>query len=241
MKLKQAKQDWESIAQRDPLYAILSDATKRNKKWEEEEFFLTGEQEIAEVIAGLKKKKLLKKFGTALDFGCGVGRLTQPLAKRFEKVYGVDISSMMIHLAKKENKYSKTCKYVLNQQVSLERFKDNTFDFIYSSITLQHIKPAYAKKYVAEFIRVLKPEGILCFQLPTKRRSVVKHIAFRITPFFVLRILMKLLRKNPTRMHGQSKKKVVEFIESEGGVVIETESNWKGGSYGHSLNYYITK
>ena len=39
------------------------------------------------------------RHGTALDFGCGVGRLTHALAPHFERTYGVDVSSTMIEQA----------------------------------------------------------------------------------------------------------------------------------------------
>ena len=35
----------------------------------------------------------------ALDYGCGVGRLTLPLAERCEHVYGVDVSPSMLREA----------------------------------------------------------------------------------------------------------------------------------------------
>ena len=37
---------------------------------------------------------------SALDFGCGIGRLSQALAEHFDQVYGVDISPKMIELAR---------------------------------------------------------------------------------------------------------------------------------------------
>ena len=37
-----------------------------------------------------------------------------------------------------------------------------------SFIVLQHMEPRYAKAYVAEFLRVLRPGGVALFQLPSK-------------------------------------------------------------------------
>lgn len=45
----------------------------------------------------------------ALDFGCGVGRLTQALAAHFDEVTGVDISPSMIKLAKKYSRHGDGC------------------------------------------------------------------------------------------------------------------------------------
>src|ERR1700682_912533 len=49
-----------------------------------------------------------------LDFGCGVGRLTQGPASYFASVRGVDIAPSMIELAKRHNRYPDVCHYDLN-------------------------------------------------------------------------------------------------------------------------------
>ena len=43
--------------------------------------------------------------GIAIDFGYGVGRLTQPLASRFDLAIGIDISPTMIEAAVKLNRF----------------------------------------------------------------------------------------------------------------------------------------
>jgi len=40
-------------------------------------------------------------------------------------------------------------------------------DFVYSRLVLQHIHPRYVRQYLAEFVRVLRNDGVLVFQLPT--------------------------------------------------------------------------
>src|SRR5665213_3636683 len=37
----------------------------------------------------------------------------------------------------------------------LSRFADGSIDMIYSWITLQHVRPRYARQYIREFLRVL--------------------------------------------------------------------------------------
>ena len=51
-------------------------------------------------------------------------------------------------------------------------FDDNSFDFIYSYVVLQHMRPDYALSYLREFVRVLAPGGVMAFQLPCRRISV---------------------------------------------------------------------
>src|ERR1700731_1951070 len=48
--LDKLKNDWESLAERDALWAILTDNTKAGRKWDIAEFMATGEAEIATVM-----------------------------------------------------------------------------------------------------------------------------------------------------------------------------------------------
>jgi SAM-dependent methyltransferase len=104
--------------------------------------------------------------GAALDFGCGVGRLTQALCRHFERAVGVDIAPSMIRLANQFNRFGDRCRYCLNEANDLRLFADDSFDFIYSNLVLQHMQPDYSKNYIKEFVRVLAPGGIAFFQLP---------------------------------------------------------------------------
>ena len=102
--------------------------------------------------------------GEALDFGCGVGRLTQPLARRFSRCWGLDISSKMIEIARTMNT-ELALLFFENREASLALFADGTLSFIYSNIVLQHIPPQYSVQYLKEFVRVLRPDGVLVFQV----------------------------------------------------------------------------
>jgi len=162
---------WESAARRDPLWAILSDPSKRGRRWELQGFFETGRREISLLLYQLKQLKHVPRAGRALDFGCGVGRLSQALASTFTEVVGVDVSPTMIELADRLNRYPQNVRYVLNQSPVLQVFAPETFDFVYSDIVLQHVEPEAAQEYIREFMRVLAPGGVLVFQLPSHRRT----------------------------------------------------------------------
>src|SRR5205807_4159881 len=99
--------------------------------------------------------------GRALDFGCGVGRLTQALCERFDSVAGVDIAPSMIELANRYNRFGARCEYAVNDTDDLSRFADGTFDFAFTLIVLQHMVPKYARRYIAELLRVTATDGVL--------------------------------------------------------------------------------
>ena len=161
-KLSHLKSDWESLAQKDALGAILTDESKSGGKWDVTEFMATGDVEIETVLQHLEGIGLRPDpGGTVLDFGCGVGRLTQALARRFQSCVGVDISQEMITQANALNRYGH-CRYVVNATPQLP-FANETFSFLYSNIVLQHVPRRFAVNYLREFTRVLAPRGMLVF------------------------------------------------------------------------------
>src|SRR6266404_436869 len=95
--LRSLERTWESLAQDDPMWAICTDPARRGRRWEPSEFFATGETEIETVMKHISDLGVHVDFsGIALDFGCGIGRLTQALGRRFRKCIGIDISTTMI-------------------------------------------------------------------------------------------------------------------------------------------------
>lgn len=162
---------WEDAARKDPLWAILSDPAKRNRAWDLDEFFETGRREIARLFTDLRALRYSLRPGDALDFGCGVGRLTQALAPSFQRVTGVDVSPTMIRLAERLNRFPDRVRYVVNTRPDLVVLPAMSFDFIYSDIALQHIPPDQSRAYIAEFLRVLKPGGLAVFQLTAEHRE----------------------------------------------------------------------
>jgi ubiquinone/menaquinone biosynthesis C-methylase UbiE len=162
IRLDKIKYDWDSLAERDAFWAILTDGSKAGGKWDVAEFMTTGNTEIETVMDHLGKIDCIPDAdGAALDFGCGVGRLTQPLARYFASCVGVDISKQMIQRAESLNRYAH-CRYMTISDTRLP-FADASFLFIYSNIVLQHMPQRLSKEYLREFIRVLAAGGVLVF------------------------------------------------------------------------------
>ena len=150
------------------MWAILSDPKRTNNRWDVDEFFATGRTEIAALVAELDKRGLTFNRGRAMDFGCGMGRLTQGLGRVFDHADGVDIADTMIELAREHNQLRDKVEYHLNVADDLSLFEDGRFDFIYSTIVLQHNPPPAARKYIEEFMRVLAEGGLAVFDMPTR-------------------------------------------------------------------------
>src|SRR5690349_3334689 len=154
--------DWEEMAALDPLWAIISEPGKRFGKWELEEFLRTGREEIAVLMQTAAGSGLPKNHRRAIDFGCGVGRLTRALREYFPECYGIDVSEGMLQRARQ---IAPDCAF--RQDNGLRSFPAEFADFIYSSLVLQHQPDK--KRVIAiirDMLRVLAPGGLLVFQMP---------------------------------------------------------------------------
>ncbi|MCL4517914.1 MAG: class I SAM-dependent methyltransferase [Thaumarchaeota archaeon] len=232
MRLKDTKKNWNEFADSDPKSAILTE--KGN--WNQKEFFETGSKEISELLE--KTKQIQFERGRALDFGCGIGRLSRALASHFEEVVGVDISERMIDLAKQYNSDRKNCKFYLNETEDLKAFNDNYFDLIYSARTLQHIDPEYSKNYIKEFLRILSPEGVLVFQLPSERQGVKRFMQKGIHATNTVRT--KINSGPVMEMYGIKQNEVKALILKAKGKPIKVESSGNAPGWTDFL-YYVTK
>src|SRR3954452_19514152 len=103
MSLDSLQEHWNALGAQDPLWAILSDPSKRAGLWRLEDFLETGRSWIAEVVRYLDEICPSAGRDRALDFGCGVGRLTQALAEHFSRCDGIDIAPSMIRQAEELN------------------------------------------------------------------------------------------------------------------------------------------
>jgi SAM-dependent methyltransferase len=168
MKLGELQKNWNQLGMSDPMWAVLTFPGKENNQWEPDAFFETGRVEVAGLLRRAEALGMPKLRRTALDFGCGVGRLTQALADQFAHSTGVDIAPSMIAAARRLNRHGDRCVYQVNDTEDLSRFPAGGMDMVLSRIVLQHMRPEYSMKYMGEFVRVLAPGGLAVFQIPSR-------------------------------------------------------------------------
>jgi SAM-dependent methyltransferase len=160
-------EEWEKNARLDPFFAILTSPEGRGGRWDPDRFFATGIGEVDLLFARLAQVGALpKRFDGFLDFGCGVGRLSQALAARFVNGIGIDISARMIELAKEYNRPALPIDFVRNVRDDLSIIGSGSISFVYSHIVLQHISNDLQRRFIAEFARILEPGGVAAFQIP---------------------------------------------------------------------------
>ena len=161
---------WETWATTDPLFAILSDPAKVGRKWDLTDFMAhTPELDLA--FSTANRLGLSYARERALDFGCGVGRITQALANHFDSVVGLDISEAMVTQARSLNQHGDRCRYVTG---SLRQFSDATFDLAFSVYVIQHVPRTMQSEVLRDLLRVVKPNGLLIIQIAAPPRGVFR-------------------------------------------------------------------
>ena len=100
-----------------------------------------------------------------LDAACGEGYGSALLAKAAESVEGVDISETAVEHARQRYGEIQNLKFHAADCTALP-FEDDEFDRVVSFETLEHL--AEQEQLLAEFRRVLKPDGLLVLSSPDK-------------------------------------------------------------------------
>lgn len=223
--------NWEDLAVLDPFWAVLSLPGRKFGNWDLDSFFRTGRHEVDHLMQVAAELNYPRHFESALDFGCGVGRVTAALARRFTLSYGVDISPHMIQKAQQLNRTTENLRFVLNPGSDLHIFDQNQFDLVYSSRVLQHIpsRPVI-RQYLRDFVRILKPDGLLVFQLPSYiplwRRTQPRARAYELLRAVGIAktLLYKKLQLVPMRLNFMRARDVLRVLASGGARVLRIES-----------------
>ncbi len=121
----------------------------------------------------LKKHLSPSPSDTILDFGCGVGRLSNYIAPFVNGVVGIDKSLKMIDVAREINARHKNVSYQIFGNYPLP-FSEKYFDKIFTYWVLQHIDNDELKTTFLEFRRILKDTGkVYLFEQVRNSESVV--------------------------------------------------------------------
>lgn len=248
MSLGRLRHDWEALATLDPLWAILSDPSRRFGKWDLSEFLRTGDRQIAEVMRHADRLGYPRQRQVALDFGCGVGRNTRALATYFRTCHGVDISDTMIARAREIHKSAPGCEFAVNSTPGLPMFHDESVDMVYTTLVLQHMpNTRVIKSYIAEFTRILRRDGLLVFQLlcalPLKNRLQLRRRLFGLLSALGLtsRFLYEKLQLYPIRIVVVPEREVMAFLGEIGARVLEVQAGPAADEAYKSRTFYVTK
>jgi SAM-dependent methyltransferase len=170
---------WESFARREPYFAVLTspEFLRANLTAEtERRFFATGEQYVA-WMRRVIDERLVPEFAplSTLEYGCGVGRLALPFARRPGRVTAVDRSPAMLDAARREAERHGVRH--IEFLTPRELFTGDpagprpAFDLVNCYGVLQRLRPADGISLLRELVALITPGGVGVFHLPFRSKA----------------------------------------------------------------------
>lgn len=156
---------WEYFGENDPYFAVNTISEMRSESLDDERiklFFSRGEdyikqiwQEIEDHFApGFRPER-------SLDFGCGVARMTLPIARRTTgETVGVDISDSMLDVARKNAEMFGVKNVSFLKSDDTISKVTGKFDFVHSFVVFQHVNPKIGEGIFRRMVEVLAEGGI---------------------------------------------------------------------------------
>ncbi len=155
---EQMREDWDRRARENAAYYVAFGGRCQST----EEFFATAAPVLTTLRSEFRRFPSAPQTLSALEIGCGPGRLLVPLSRDFGRITGVDVSPEMIRLARRNIEGIPNAAAELVSGCDLSGITDESFDFCYSYAVFQHIpRRSVVLSYLSEARRVLKTSGLL--------------------------------------------------------------------------------
>jgi 2-polyprenyl-3-methyl-5-hydroxy-6-metoxy-1,4-benzoquinol methylase len=195
---------WDAFAAREPYFAVLTHARYLREHFDaaaEAEFFDSGEAYVSELY-GIVRARVAPHFApeTVLEYGCGVGRLLIPFARRATNITGVDISQSMLDTARTHISKAGVTNVELRRDLD-----ERTFDLVNCFLVLQRLPRSEGIELLQTLTKRVRDGGVGVFQFPYRAE---------------LSPLVSVSRKARARVPGVNalvnlvRRKSVPFIES---------------------------
>ena len=152
-----ARRDWNHAARYMPKEVT---ATFDAQDWET--YWESGRRQVRDLLDLARGAGPLGS-GLAVEIGCGLGRLTRPLAGHFERVVGADIADEMLKIARRDAA-APNITYELLKPGERLPVDDGAADFVLSWTVFRHVSRSTFEGYLDEARRVLRPGGGLVFE-----------------------------------------------------------------------------
>src|SRR3954468_14973431 len=159
---------WDARAREDALFFV--DSRMAYSAPDEEQFWRGGEEALERLLDLCGGE--IPPGSTVVDIGCGVGRLTRPLARAARQVKAIDVSSEMLAEAQRLNGGLENVEWLHGDGESLQPIADASVDACISHVVFRHIPdPTITLGYISEMGRVLRPGGFAAFELSNDPES----------------------------------------------------------------------
>jgi len=241
--LDQLEKAWTTLAEADPLWAVCVNRERRGGRWDITEFMASGCAEVRLTMERLDQLGICPGRDAALDFGCGVGRLTGALSSYFGSVTGVDIAEPMLARARSLHADQRGCTFVRNDRPDLSAFPDATFDLVYSSIVLQHMPRFLAAGYLQEFARVVRPGGAIAIVVPVAHQRTPSGLVYSLAPQPLIGLLQRRLfgYQAAMQMHTMPARRVGRIVAPTGARLVASDPRPGVGPHWRFACHFIAR
>ena len=165
---------WDELAAREPYFAILADPRYLRENFDaaaEAAFFGAGDDQAGQILQFIHSHAApLFHPDTVLEYGCGVGRLLIPFARRSMRAVGVDVSPAMLEVARRHVEKAELANVELLDAAS---FASDTrrFDLVNCFLVLQRIHPSQGLALIRELAGHVRGGGFAVLHLPFRSRA----------------------------------------------------------------------
>lgn len=246
MRLTTEQKLWDDLATLDPYWAVLP-REEGPGSWDIKEYLESARPTVENLMRRAGEWGHPEARHSALDFGCGVGRLVNAFAEHFEDVLGVDISAEMIAEARQVNSGVPNARFEVNATDDLSMLSEDSLDLVHSTIVLQHVpRKETIFSYIRDFVRVVRPGGLVVFDVPSfvpiKNRVQMRRRLF--TVFHRLGVptdaLYGRLRTYPFPTTFVPNAEVISLLEQTGARMLDVVSSTEPSGVQHAI-FYATK
>ena len=167
---------WEAFAAREPHFAVLTAPRFLQANLtpaHEREFFASGEAIVAWMLDVIDAA-LVPEFApmTILEYGCGIGRLALPLARRPGSVTAVDRSPAMLARARQEAERHQL-QHITFDKPAVVFDRPRTFDLVVCYHVLQRLPRHHAFALARRLCGSIAPGGVGVFQWPYRAHDAL--------------------------------------------------------------------
>jgi SAM-dependent methyltransferase len=213
---------WSRVGTEDPFWSVLTlDMYRKRRMFRADQidgFYETGRAEVARLESYLTRNgRVVPPEGVCVDYGCGVGRVTLWLARRFQHVVALDVSQPHLEMARRYL----GARGITNVEYRLVRRPQDLnimhgMNLFYSIMALQHNPPPLISEILSVALAHLDDEGTAFFQVPTH----AKDYSWSYRDY-----VGDLMTQKRMELHVLPQWKIYQLIDAAGCKMLEVQPN----------------